>query len=129
MKVIPVIDVLGGKVVHAVRGRRKEYQPLRSRLCSSTSPLDVAAAFRKLGFSTLYVADLDAILGGKANLPVLRDIADKNGLELMVDAGVDSLKRPSACWKTMFQRLLLEQKPCPPSASFPKSSANSEMRK
>ncbi|MCW4007701.1 MAG: HisA/HisF-related TIM barrel protein [Candidatus Bathyarchaeota archaeon] len=93
MKVIPVIDILGGKVVHAVRGKRKEYQPLKSRLCSSTDPLDVAAAFRKLGFSELYVADLDAILGGKMNLSILRGIAEETGLELMVDAGVDKLEK------------------------------------
>jgi len=107
LKVIPVIDILGGKVVHAVRGRRKEYQPLRSRLCSSTNPLDVAAAFRKLGFSTLYVADLDAILGGKANLPVLRDIADKTGLELMVDAGVDSLKKAERLLENHVSKIII----------------------
>ncbi|MEM2998962.1 MAG: HisA/HisF-related TIM barrel protein [Candidatus Bathyarchaeia archaeon] len=93
MKVIPVIDILGGKVVHAVRGRRKEYQPLKSILCASTDPLDVAAAFRKLGFSELYVADLDAILGGKMNLSILRSIVEETGLELMVDAGVDNLEK------------------------------------
>ncbi|MGB9915526.1 MAG: HisA/HisF-related TIM barrel protein [Candidatus Bathyarchaeales archaeon] len=93
MKVIPVIDILGGKVVHAVRGRRKEYQPLKSILCASTEPLDVAVAFRKLGFSELYVADLDAILGGKMNLSILRGIVEETGLELMVDAGVDNLEK------------------------------------
>jgi phosphoribosylformimino-5-aminoimidazole carboxamide ribotide isomerase len=93
LKVIPVIDLLDGRVVHAVRGRRKEYQPLKSRLCASTDPLDVAAAFRKMGFSELYVADLDAILGGNINLPILSSIADKTGLGLMVDAGVDNLEK------------------------------------
>lgn len=93
MKVIPVIDILDGRVVHAVRGRRKEYQPLKSRLCASTDPLDVAAVFRKMGFSELYVADLDAILGGNINLPILSGIADKTGLGLMVDAGVDNLEK------------------------------------
>ena len=70
LKIIPVIDVLGGVVVHAVRGRRKEYQPLKSGLCESTDPVDVAAALKALGFSELYVADLDAITRGQANFAV-----------------------------------------------------------
>jgi phosphoribosylformimino-5-aminoimidazole carboxamide ribotide isomerase len=93
VKIIPVIDVLGGRVVHAVRGRRKEYQPLKSNLCASTDPMDVAAALKALGFGELYVADLDAITGGQANFSIFKNIADKTGLELMVDAGIDDLKK------------------------------------
>jgi phosphoribosylformimino-5-aminoimidazole carboxamide ribotide isomerase len=93
VKIIPVIDVLRGRVVHAVRGRRKEYQPLKSNLCASTDPMDVAAALKALGFGELYVADLDAITGGQANFSIFKNIADKTGLELMVDAGIDDLKK------------------------------------
>jgi phosphoribosylformimino-5-aminoimidazole carboxamide ribotide isomerase len=93
VKIIPVIDVLRGRVVHAVRGRRKEYQPLKSNLCASTDPMDVAAALKALGFGELYVADLDAITGGQANFSIFKNIADKTGLELMVDAGIDTLKK------------------------------------
>lgn len=113
---IPVIDILGGQVVHAVRGRRKEYQPLRSRLCSSTNPLDVAAAFRKLGFNTLYVADLDAILSEEPNLPILRDIAE-NGLELMVDAGVNSLKKAERLLENHVSKVIIGTETLP-SISF-----------
>jgi len=93
VKIIPVIDVLDGRVVHAVRGRRKEYQPLKSILCASTDPVDVAAALKALGFGELYVADLDAITRGQANFLMFKNIADKTGLELMVDAGIDTLKK------------------------------------
>lgn len=93
MKIIPVIDVLGGRVVHAVRGRRKEYQPLKSILCASTDPVDVAVALKRLDFGELYVADLDAITCGQANFSIFKNIADKTGLELMVDAGIDNLKK------------------------------------
>jgi phosphoribosylformimino-5-aminoimidazole carboxamide ribotide isomerase len=92
VKVIPVVDVLGGVVVHAVRGRRREYQPLKSVLCASTDPLEVTAALKALGFGELYVADLDAIAGGHQNFSLLKKIAAKTGLELMVDAGVSSLE-------------------------------------
>ena len=92
MKVIPVIDILNGIVVHAVRGRRKEYQPLQSMLYNSVEPLKVARAFRNLGFGELYVADLDAILGNQGNLQVLRSMAEETGLKLMVDAGVTTVE-------------------------------------
>ena len=88
MKVIPVIDILNGIVVHAVRGKRRKYQPLQSNLCKSVEPLEVAKAFKKLGFSELYIADLDAITRGSVNFQVLKRIVDETGLKLMVDAGV-----------------------------------------
>lgn len=92
MKVIPVIDILNGIVVHAVRGKRREYQPLQSNLCKSVEPLEVANAFKKLGFNELYVADLDAITRGFVNFQVLKRIVDKTGLKLMVDAGVADIE-------------------------------------
>jgi uncharacterized protein related to proFAR isomerase len=49
VKIIPVVDVLKGIVVHAVRGKRKEYQPLKSVLCASTDPVEVAVALRAFG--------------------------------------------------------------------------------
>jgi phosphoribosylformimino-5-aminoimidazole carboxamide ribotide isomerase len=93
LKIIPVVDVLGGIVVHAVRGRRKEYQPLKSILCASTDPVDVAAALKSIGFSELYVADLDAIESGHPSCSLFKRIADKTGLKLMVDAGIADLKK------------------------------------
>ena len=92
MKVIPVIDILNGVVVHAVRGKRREYQPLQSNLCKSVEPLEVAKAFKKLGFSELYIADLDAITCGSVNFRVLKRIVDETGLKLMVDAGAADLE-------------------------------------
>ena len=92
MKIIPVIDVLGGVVVHAVRGRRKDYQPLKSVLCTSVDPVDVAVSLKAFGFGELYLADLDAITGGQPSFALFKRIADKSSLEIMVDAGVANLK-------------------------------------
>lgn len=93
MKVIPVIDVLGDVAVHAVRGKRKDYQPLKSVLCKSVDPMDVAISLKMFGFSDIYLADLDAITGGKPSFSLFKKIADEVGLEMMVDAGVANLKR------------------------------------
>jgi phosphoribosylformimino-5-aminoimidazole carboxamide ribotide isomerase len=93
LKVIPVIDLLNGSVVHAVRGQRSRYMPIESALCESADPVEVASAFKALGFSELYVADLDAIIDCTIDFPSIKRIFAETGLSLMVDAGVTSLDR------------------------------------
>ena len=105
--IIPVIDILQGRVVHAVRGRRKEYQPLKSILCASTDPVDVAVALKALGFSELYVADLDAITCGQPDFSIFKNIADKTGLELMVDAGIDDLKKAERVLESHVSKVII----------------------
>jgi len=107
LKIIPVIDILNGVVVHAVKGRRSEYQPLKSTLCASTDPLDVALAFKALGFSELYVADLDAIAGKRENFSILKQIADTAGLRLMVDAGIADLERAKKVLKSQASKIII----------------------
>ena len=92
MKIIPVIDILNGIVVHAVRGKRREYQPLQSSLCNSVQPLEVAKTFKALGFSELYIADLDAIAGSSVNFQVFMRITKETELKLIVDAGISELE-------------------------------------
>ena len=92
MKVIPVIDILNGVAVHAVRGKRQEYKPLQSTLTKSVEPIEVARAFKTLGFRELYIADLDAITTGQVNFQVLKKIADETGIKLMVDVGVTDIE-------------------------------------
>lgn len=62
MLIIPVIDLMGGKVVHARGGRRDQYQPLVSQLTSSVYPNAVIKQLLSwYPFSEIYIADLDAI--------------------------------------------------------------------
>jgi phosphoribosylformimino-5-aminoimidazole carboxamide ribotide isomerase len=87
MRVIPVIDLKDGVAVHAVRGERQRYRPLRSRLVEGADPVTVTRAVRdRLGLRELYVADLDAIAGGEGHPETLAALARE--AELMVDAGV-----------------------------------------
>lgn len=89
MKIIPVIDILHGQVVRAVRGNRQAYAPMVSRLCQGCDPVTVARALIKHCVATqLYVADLDALMGGPAQHDVLRALAQAlPGIELWLDAG------------------------------------------
>ena len=107
MKIIPVLDVLGGVTVHAVRGRRKEYKPLKSVLCKSIEPIDVALALKALGFCNLYLADLDAITGGQPNFSLFKRIGDVPLVELMVDAGVTSLQRAEEVLESNVSKLII----------------------
>jgi phosphoribosylformimino-5-aminoimidazole carboxamide ribotide isomerase len=85
--VIPVIDLKSGAAVHAVRGERERYRPLRSEIVAGSDPVEVTRAVRaRLGLDELYVADLDAIAGGAAHTEIIAALAAE--ARLMVDAGV-----------------------------------------
>jgi len=107
VKIIPVIDILDGIVVHAVRGIRKEYQPLKSVLCASADPVDVARALKGFGFAEMYVADLDAITGGHTNFTILQQIVDETGFELMVDAGITDLARAKRVLESRVSKVII----------------------
>ena len=94
MRVIPVIDLLNGLGVHAVKGRRKNYRPVKSVLCDTPEPLAVARAFRdRLNLNEVYVADLDAILDPRQNRhrKIIADIACREGMDVILDAGVSNI--------------------------------------
>src|SRR5262245_57198561 len=91
MHILPVIDLMQGQVVRGLGGRRDEYQPIRSCLTYSSEPVDVAEAFRQtFGFTDLYVADLDAILGAKPAFEQYSALRQRR-FRLWLDAGIRRL--------------------------------------
>ena len=89
-ELIPVIDLMGGLVVHARAGARDHYRPLEhSRITGSADPPAVVEGLLALHpFRTLYIADLDAIRkqgDHKALIFKLRQSFPQ--LHLWVDAG------------------------------------------
>ncbi len=95
MRIIPVLDLKGGVVVHARRGRRADYAPLRSPLVDGCEPVAVARALCAVCRTrSLYVADLDALAGepvDEATLAALASVADP-----WVDAGATTPERAAA---------------------------------
>jgi phosphoribosylformimino-5-aminoimidazole carboxamide ribotide isomerase len=89
MRVIPVLDLMRKRIVHAFAGRRTSYQPLSgSCLCNTAAPIAVATAFRdRLGATEVYLADLDAIAGRPCDVDTIRTLVS-TGLHPWVDAGV-----------------------------------------
>jgi phosphoribosylformimino-5-aminoimidazole carboxamide ribotide isomerase len=96
MRIVPVLDLMKGRVVRGVGGRREEYRPVVSRLTASCRPLDVARAFRnRFGLDELYIADLDAIAGAAPAFAVYTELA-ADGFRLWIDAGVRQFDRVQA---------------------------------
>lgn len=89
LDVVPVIDLMQGVVVHARRGVRADYRPIRSPLVDGSGPLAVAGALMRLApFRKLYVADLDAIRGRGGHAHAVAALAAAHPvLELWVDRG------------------------------------------
>ena len=89
MRIIPVIDLMGGEAVRAVAGRRADYRPLETPLAASSDPCAVAEGFLRLyPFKTIYLADLDAILERGGNDDALaRLVAAFPRIEFWLDRG------------------------------------------
>ncbi len=76
MEIIPVIDLMHGQVVHAKHGQRESYQPLQSLLCAGSAPLEVLKALLELyPFTTIYIADIDAIQGLGNHFEIISSMA------------------------------------------------------
>ena len=90
MEVIPVVDLKGGVVVHARLGDRALYRPIETPLARGSDPVDVARGLVALHpFATLYVADLDAIMGTGDNRAALGRLQRAlPQLTLWVDSGI-----------------------------------------
>ena len=81
MQLLPVIDLMAGQVVRGVRGERSAYRPIRSSLCESSAPLDLAPRLlARAASDTLYIADLDALMGGKLQFDIIAALLDRSGV-------------------------------------------------
>jgi phosphoribosylformimino-5-aminoimidazole carboxamide ribotide isomerase len=95
-RVIPALDLMGGVVVHGVKGERENYQPVKSILSKTAELFPIVEAFvRKLGLREFYIADLDAIMFSmqKDHLTLITNtrvegLNTLGTISLMVDAGV-----------------------------------------
>ncbi|OAM52887.1 hypothetical protein A7981_05465 [Methylovorus sp. MM2] len=89
MNIIPVIDLLDGKVVHAKRGDRKNYQPINSPLCTSSDPMHITQSLIELyPFKELYIADLNSIQRNGHHYDTIKTINRRfPHIELWLDSG------------------------------------------
>lgn len=89
LMIIPVLDIKEGVAVSGKSGNREEYKPLKTVFDSSSDPLKISEALKKIGASEVYIADLDAIEGEGSNLDLISKI--NQILPVMLDCGASDL--------------------------------------
>jgi phosphoribosylformimino-5-aminoimidazole carboxamide ribotide isomerase len=115
--VIPVIDLKGGVAVHAVRGDRERYRPLRSRIAAGSDPVLLARAVReRYGLDELYVADLDAIGCGAESSEIVAALAREG--RVMVDAGAAAATAVARLLELGVARVVIGTESLPGAAAF-----------
>ena len=101
MRIIPVLDLLSGKVVQGIGGQRKIYQPIKdSQITASTDPVKVIDdLYSKLNLDLFYIADLDSIqrpescfLDNNPNYQAIIEIAKNPKFKIMVDSGCRTIE-------------------------------------
>ncbi|MHA1211638.1 MAG: HisA/HisF-related TIM barrel protein [Candidatus Heimdallarchaeota archaeon] len=112
MKVIPVLDLLDGKVVHGIAGKRNEYKPIEnSVITSSSDPIVVAQAFyTELGLDQFYIADLDLIQRSVnlfANKISISELVSDPSITIMVDGGCKELEDVKTILEQQIDQLVL----------------------
>ena len=79
-RVVGVIDLKQGRAVHAVAGRRDQYQPVQIQSQPPADwgdPIRLVDLYLRLGIRRLYLADLDAIRNGIVQVNLLREIIEQ----------------------------------------------------
>lgn len=93
MIIVPVLDLCEGIVVHAKKGTRQNYLPIKSELCSSADAFEVInGMLRVFNFKQLYIADLNAIEKRNNNATIIKKIIQTYPqIEVWLDTGKDSI--------------------------------------
>jgi len=92
-RIIFVMDILNGRVVHAVKGERSKYKPIQgSMICDSSDSFEVISAVKP---RELYIADLDQIQDIGDNFEIIKKISGKT--KTMVDIGVKNMDDVQKC--------------------------------
>ena len=88
-RIIPVIDILNFRAVHAKKGERAKYKSLKSYLFQSSNPIEIIQILKnRFGFNEFYIADLDSIVRKKPNFEILNEILVKTNVDIILDPGI-----------------------------------------
>jgi phosphoribosylformimino-5-aminoimidazole carboxamide ribotide isomerase len=87
------MDLLNGRVVHAVKGERSKYKPIQgSMICDSSDPFEIITSVKP---REIYIADLDHIQNIGDNFEIIKKISGKT--KIMVDIGVKNMDDVKKC--------------------------------
>jgi len=84
-RIVFVTDLLGGRVVHAIKGEREKYQPVEnSKVSNSPEPIEMISEIKP---KEVYIADLDRLQHTGNNFEVIKKISAL--AKTMVNIGVE----------------------------------------
>jgi len=92
-RLIPVMDIRHGQLVHARAGQRETYEALQSPLVGPTLRHTASNLLRAAGAARLYVADLDALRGEPVNEAMLEWLHELIECEILLDRGRQILRQ------------------------------------
>ncbi|MDD1704006.1 MAG: 1-(5-phosphoribosyl)-5-[(5-phosphoribosylamino)methylideneamino]imidazole-4-carboxamide isomerase [Methanoregula sp.] len=82
MRIFPAVDILGGRCVQLVQGKRES-------ATSFGDPLACATRWLDLGADALHVVNLDGAFGSSAkNADLIADLVKKTGVEIELGGGI-----------------------------------------
>jgi len=82
MKIIPAIDLMGGKVVRLYKGDPNQ------KTIYSTNPVQIAKQWESDGADILHLVDLDATLGLGSNLDIIKKVLETVSIPVEVAGGL-----------------------------------------
>ena len=107
-RIVPVIDLLNSTAVHAIKGDRKNYQPLKTPLINSADPLKIIQFLnQKMDFDEFYIADLDSIINKKPNIKIISKILNISSINIMLDPGIENKKDLMLYSKLKLNKIIL----------------------
>lgn len=87
MKIIPAVDIMGGKCVRLLRG-----DPKKNKIYYD-DPLKAAQLLENQGIELLHVIDLDAALGFGQNIEVIQKILENLTAKVQIGGGIRTLQK------------------------------------
>jgi phosphoribosylformimino-5-aminoimidazole carboxamide ribotide isomerase len=101
MKVFPAVDILGGRCVQLVQGKRESATDFGD-------PLSCATRWLEEGATALHVINLDGAFGkAQANAALIRDLVDETGVEVQLGGGIRSIADATAWLETGVDRIII----------------------
>lgn len=101
MKVFPAVDILGGKCVQLVQGKRES-------ATAYGDPLSCATRWLDEGAEALHVVNLDGAFGTSSkNAGLIAEVIEKTGVEIELGGGIRSVDDAKAWLETGVDRVII----------------------
>jgi len=101
MKIYPAVDILGGKCVQLVQGKRES-------ATAYGDPLSCATRWLDLGATALHVVNLDGAFGtASKNAGLIAELVKKTGVEIELGGGIRSVEDARHWLETGVDRVII----------------------